>query len=114
MVVQEENVKAAAAKSKKKKGGRAAAADDDDDVPQELLQKPREYTVRFIFPNPPPLNPPILGAYGKCYNSYLSHSHANTSSHKHTHVHTCLQTAGGDPAICSACFRCYLEHTHIC
>ncbi len=58
-------MKAAAAKSKKKKGGRGA--EDDDDLPQELMQKPREYTVRFIFPDPPSLNPPILGAYGMCY-----------------------------------------------
>jgi len=29
----------------------------------ELLSKPREYKVKFSFPDPPPLNPPILGAY---------------------------------------------------
>jgi len=37
----------------------------EDNKPQELLQKPREYTVKFRFPNPPPLNPPILGLFSK-------------------------------------------------
>ena len=41
---------------------------EDDSGPQELLQKPREYTVKFTFPNPPPLQPPVLGLYGE----YLS------------------------------------------
>jgi len=39
---------------------------DDDEDQQQLLEKPREYQVKFSFPDPPPLNPPILGAYGKC------------------------------------------------
>ena len=47
------------------KSAEAAAADDEDGL-QELLSKPREYKVKFSFPNPPPLNPPILGAYGQC------------------------------------------------
>ncbi|XP_038063471.1 ATP-binding cassette sub-family F member 1-like [Patiria miniata] len=29
----------------------------------ELLAKPREYVVKFTFPQPPKLNPPILGLY---------------------------------------------------
>ena len=37
---------------------------EDDDGPQQLLEKPREYQVKFSFPDPPPLNPPVLGAYG--------------------------------------------------
>ncbi|XP_029638485.1 ATP-binding cassette sub-family F member 1 [Octopus sinensis] len=32
--------------------------------PTELLQKPRDYIVKFSFPNPAPLNPPILGCHG--------------------------------------------------
>ena len=47
----------------KVKGG-ASVAPDEDERP-ELLAKPREYKVKFSFPNPPPLNPPILGAYGE-------------------------------------------------
>uniref|UniRef100_A0A8C4QPX3 ATP-binding cassette, sub-family F (GCN20), member 1 n=1 Tax=Eptatretus burgeri TaxID=7764 RepID=A0A8C4QPX3_EPTBU len=30
----------------------------------ELIKRPREYTVRFTFPDPPSLNPPILGLHG--------------------------------------------------
>ena len=44
---------------------RGAAVAEDDDEPVELLTKPREYQVKFSFPNPPPLSPPILGAYGE-------------------------------------------------
>ena len=29
----------------------------------ELLQKPKEYIVKFSFPDPPPLQPPILGLH---------------------------------------------------
>lgn len=39
---------------------------DDEEVPVELLQKPREYLVKFAFPDPPPLQPPILGLHSKC------------------------------------------------
>lgn len=34
---------------------------EEDTGPTELLQKPREYIVKFSFPDPPPLQPPILG-----------------------------------------------------
>lgn len=36
----------------------------EDDKPTELLQRPKEYVVKFSFPNPAPLNPPILGSHG--------------------------------------------------
>ncbi|XP_015522322.1 ATP-binding cassette sub-family F member 1 [Neodiprion lecontei] len=36
---------------------------EDDNGPQELLQRPREYLVKFSFPDPPPLQPPILGLH---------------------------------------------------
>ncbi|CAI9621566.1 unnamed protein product, partial [Staurois parvus] len=39
-------------------------ADDDSNEPAELLKRPKEYTVKFTFPNPPPLSPPILGLHG--------------------------------------------------
>ena len=35
----------------------------DEDKPVELLQKPRDYVVKFTFPAPPPLSPPVLGAH---------------------------------------------------
>ncbi|XP_014206970.1 ATP-binding cassette sub-family F member 1 [Copidosoma floridanum] len=34
---------------------------EEDTGPAELLQKPKEYIVKFSFPDPPPLQPPILG-----------------------------------------------------
>ncbi|KAK4883077.1 hypothetical protein RN001_006396 [Aquatica leii] len=36
---------------------------DDDSKITELLQKPRDYIVKFSFPDPPPLQPPILGLH---------------------------------------------------
>ncbi|KAI5753638.1 hypothetical protein M8J77_002024 [Diaphorina citri] len=36
---------------------------DEDQGPTELIQKPREYVVKFSFPDPPPLQPPILGLH---------------------------------------------------
>ncbi|KAE8742996.1 ABC-transporter, subfamily F member 02 [Frankliniella occidentalis] len=36
---------------------------EDENAPVELLQKPREYIVKFSFPEPPPLQPPILGLH---------------------------------------------------
>lgn len=38
---------------------------EESSMPTELLQKPREYTVKFTFPEPPPLNPPVLGLHGR-------------------------------------------------
>ncbi|XP_077986284.1 ATP-binding cassette sub-family F member 1-like [Glandiceps talaboti] len=48
---------------KQEKGRKKVQQDDEDAAPVELLKKPREYTVKFTFPNPPPLNPPILGLH---------------------------------------------------
>ncbi|GLV43748.1 uncharacterized protein CBL_06928 [Carabus blaptoides fortunei] len=36
---------------------------EEDNGPTELLQKPRDYIVKFAFPDPPPLQPPILGLH---------------------------------------------------
>ncbi|XKL68052.1 hypothetical protein PGB90_003543 [Kerria lacca] len=36
---------------------------EEDEGPIELLQKPKEYIVKFSFPDPPPLQPPILGLH---------------------------------------------------
>ena len=38
---------------------------EEDQKKQELLQKPKEYVVKFTFPSPPPLAPPVLGLHGK-------------------------------------------------
>ena len=37
---------------------------EEDQKKQELLQKPKEYVVKFTFPSPPPLAPPVLGLHG--------------------------------------------------
>ncbi|XP_044278384.1 ATP-binding cassette sub-family F member 1 isoform X2 [Varanus komodoensis] len=37
--------------------------EEANEIP-ELLKRPKEYTVKFTFPNPPPLSPPILGLHG--------------------------------------------------
>ncbi|TDG40159.1 hypothetical protein AWZ03_013422 [Drosophila navojoa] len=36
---------------------------DEDDGPQELLARPKEYIVKFRFPEPSQLQPPILGIH---------------------------------------------------
>ncbi|KAM8778407.1 ATP-binding cassette sub-family F member 1 isoform 3-T3 [Rhynchonycteris naso] len=38
--------------------------DEETQEAPELLKRPKEYTVRFTFPNPPPLSPPVLGLHG--------------------------------------------------
>uniref|UniRef100_A0A1B0CM33 ATP-binding cassette sub-family F member 1 n=1 Tax=Lutzomyia longipalpis TaxID=7200 RepID=A0A1B0CM33_LUTLO len=41
---------------------------EDEDQPVELLTKPRDYIVKFRFPDPPPLQPPILGLHNCTFN----------------------------------------------
>uniref|UniRef100_A0A182Y1W7 ATP-binding cassette sub-family F member 1 n=1 Tax=Anopheles stephensi TaxID=30069 RepID=A0A182Y1W7_ANOST len=41
---------------------------EDDEGPVELLSKPKEYIVKFSFPDPPPLQPPILGLHNCHFN----------------------------------------------
>ena len=38
---------------------------EEEKGPQELLARPKDYVVKFDFPNPSPLSPPILGLMGK-------------------------------------------------
>nr|XP_021552845.1 ATP-binding cassette sub-family F member 1 isoform X1 [Neomonachus schauinslandi] len=38
--------------------------DEESQEAPELLKRPKDYTVRFTFPNPPPLSPPVLGLHG--------------------------------------------------
>lgn len=48
------------------KTGKSAGMDDDENAePTQLLQKPRDYNVKFSFPDPSPLQPPILGLHSK-------------------------------------------------
>ncbi|EDV27423.1 uncharacterized protein TRIADDRAFT_20563, partial [Trichoplax adhaerens] len=63
----EQITKANASRKEKSKSGKKGHKDDSEGSAasmSELLRKPREYVVRFSFPNPPPLNPPVLGLYG--------------------------------------------------
>ncbi|KAK9498713.1 hypothetical protein O3M35_003287 [Rhynocoris fuscipes] len=48
---------------KQEKNRSKAQKNVDDQGPTELLQKPRDYIVKFSFPDPPPLQPPILGLH---------------------------------------------------
>ncbi|KAG8225324.1 hypothetical protein J437_LFUL001939, partial [Ladona fulva] len=50
-------------RSRASQKGSSGAGDDNETGPTELLQKPREYIVKFRFPDPPPLQPPILGMH---------------------------------------------------
>jgi ATP-binding cassette, subfamily F, member 1 len=50
--------------TKKQEKGKSKHRDElDDDKPTELLSKPKDYIVKFSFPDPPPLQPPILGLH---------------------------------------------------
>lgn len=45
----------------------------EEDVAQtELLQRPKDYLVKFRFPEPPPLQPPVLGLHSK-QNFHIFH-----------------------------------------
>ena len=41
---------------------------DEDQGPTELLERPREYSVKFRFPETSKLQPPILGLYETDFN----------------------------------------------
>ncbi|KAI1902433.1 hypothetical protein AGOR_G00044710 [Albula goreensis] len=47
---------------KQQKGKKKGQEEESQDAP-ELLKRPKEYTVKFTFPDPPPLSPPILGLH---------------------------------------------------
>lgn len=49
--------------TRKQQKGRKTQQEDEDATPTELLLRPRDYLVKFEFPDPPPLQPPILGAH---------------------------------------------------
>lgn len=53
-------------KQEKNRSGKTAKAEDEDG-PQELLARPKEYIVKFRFPDPSPLQPPILGLHSRFY-----------------------------------------------
>lgn len=52
---------------KQEKGRGKVPKAEDEDGPQELLARPKDYVVKFRFPDPPPLQPPILGLHSKYF-----------------------------------------------
>ncbi|KAM9838659.1 ATP-binding cassette sub-family F member 1 isoform 2-T2 [Aulostomus maculatus] len=56
---------------KQQKGKKKGGQEEESQEATELLKRPKEYTVKFTFPNPPPLSPPILGLHSVdfCYES---------------------------------------------
>lgn len=58
---------------KQEKGRSKGKKDEDDTGPTELLERPQEYSVKFCFPEPPPLQPPILGLYNVTFG-YEGHA----------------------------------------
>lgn len=50
---------------KQQKGKKKGGQEEESQEATELLKRPREYTVKFTFPDPPPLSPPILGLHSK-------------------------------------------------
>lgn len=49
--------------TRKQQKGKKSRQEEESREATELLRRPREYTVKFTFPNPPPLSPPILGLH---------------------------------------------------
>uniref|UniRef100_T1J795 ATP-binding cassette sub-family F member 1 n=1 Tax=Strigamia maritima TaxID=126957 RepID=T1J795_STRMM len=54
--------------TRKQAKNKTKVTDSDANGPTELLKKPREYIVKFKFPSPSPLNPPILGAHNLTFS----------------------------------------------
>ncbi|XP_016339722.1 ATP-binding cassette sub-family F member 1-like isoform X2 [Sinocyclocheilus anshuiensis] len=49
--------------TRKQQKGKKSHREEESREATELLKRPREYTVKFTFPDPPPLSPPILGLH---------------------------------------------------
>ncbi|XP_058802702.1 ATP-binding cassette sub-family F member 1 [Phymastichus coffea] len=66
--VAEKKQKEALTRKQEKNKTKIQKHQEDDNGPTELLQRPREYIVKFSFPDPPPLQPPILGLKDVSFN----------------------------------------------
>ncbi|VVD03638.1 unnamed protein product [Leptidea sinapis] len=55
-------------KQEKNKSKSQREETDENSAPVTLLQRPKEYIVKFNFPDPPPLQPPILGLHNVNFN----------------------------------------------
>ncbi|KAH0630407.1 hypothetical protein JD844_013409 [Phrynosoma platyrhinos] len=58
------DLKAGGKSTKQAQKCRKKNPDEEASEAPELLKRPKEYTVKFTFPDPPPLSPPILGLHG--------------------------------------------------
>lgn len=88
---------------KQQKGKKKGGQEEESHEAPELLKRPKEYTVKFTFPNPPPLSPPILGLHSK--NVGDSHTSA---------VENNIKAVTGNNVItwqshCSFCGFCILQ-----
>merc|ERR1719315_694833 len=64
----ESKQKEALTRKQQKNQSKLSKNDDEDTGPTELLERPREYLVRFRFPETSTLQPPILGLYNVSFN----------------------------------------------
>jgi len=60
--------KEALTRKQQKNQSKLSKHDDEDTGPTELLDRPKEYIVRFRFPEVSTLQPPILGLYNVSFN----------------------------------------------
>lgn len=60
--IQEKKQKEALTRKQEKNKGKVQK-NEEEDGPQELLSRPKEYIVKFRFPEPSQLQPPILGLH---------------------------------------------------
>lgn len=75
--VQEKQTKEALTRKQQK--CRRKNQDEESQEAPELLKRPKEYTVRFTFPNPPPLSPPVLGLHGERLG-HTGHMHPKSTT----------------------------------
>lgn len=64
----ESKQKEALTRKQQKNQTKLSKRDDEDTGPTELLERPKEYIVRFRFPEVSTLQPPILGLYNVSFN----------------------------------------------
>lgn len=83
--VAEKKQKDALTRKQEKNRGKTAK-NDDDEGPQELLARPKDYVVKFRFPDPPPLQPPILGLHSKCSRPLPTAMHSRFSIRLFYHI----------------------------
>lgn len=61
--------------TRKQQKGKKKGQEEESNEATELIRRPKEYTVKFTFPNPPPLSPPILGLHSElldlCFYHFL-------------------------------------------